>query len=317
MPVREECESRYVSTGISLLAATKSVIGHSAETFHGAVLYAMNPSTGAILLYGSNAGDLNGTPVYMQTSDKVFSWPLPVNVPIRIYCVINPPDSFLSGIDVSSLTEDILTSTVFQCSGPQQLRLLDGDGLPMTGVLDIQAGDITEDDASVSIVAKNLFAKFRFSLDLSSLGSGESITVTKLAVNKGNTFLPYFDDGFCQSNATLLKDFDYATAEQLTALSKGGESNGVDIYTLENCHGTHAGASHWWTVFNDLHGSWPEISKCTCIQLCYVITGADGTQNSYMSRIFLGGGNMEDDFDVRRNLYKSPERDHLFRNFRC
>lgn len=305
-----ETPVRYVNAGVSLNPGggeSKSVISQSAEAFNSAVLYAMNPQTGEILLYGSNAGNLNGTPVYIQTSEKTFAWPLPVNVPIRIYCIINPPASFLSGVSATGLTEGILSGAVFLCSGPEQLRLLDSDatGLPMAGVLDIQAGEITEDDASVSIPVKNLFAKYRVSIDLSSLESGESLTVTNLSVNKGNTSLPYFSEDFRQDSDALLKDFDYATREQLAALSKGGDSGGVEVYVLENCHGTRTGARHWWTVYRDLYSSWPEISKCTCIQLCYYITGADGTVNSYNSRIFLGSGNMADNFDVRRNLYKS------------
>ncbi|MCR5408831.1 MAG: hypothetical protein K6E61_07005 [Bacteroidales bacterium] len=310
-PLYEEItSSRYVNVGVSLDVegdATKSVISSSAEAFSKAVLYAMNPSTGAILLYDSGAGDLSGTPVYTVTDSKNFSWPLPENVPMKVYCVTNPPGSFLESTHASGLTKSQLEAKMFSCTGSQQLRELglSGGGLPMTGTLEIGAGDITSDNSSVSISVKNLFAKYRFSLDLSSLESGEKISVTKLSVMSGNTSVPYFGENYCQSSESLLSDFDYATPQQLSALAKGGENNGVDIYTLENCHGTHSGASHWWTVYKDLFPSWPEIAKCTSIQLCYSITSADGIVNSYTSRIFLGSGNMVDDFNVRRNLYKS------------
>ena len=306
----EIVSSRYVNVGVSLSIEendTKSVISSSAETFSRAALYAMNPSTGGILLYDSGAGDLSGTPVYIVTESKNFSWPLPENVPMIIYCVTNPPESFLESTQASGLTKSQLEAKMFRCTGPQQLQQLNqaGGGLPMTGKLEIGAGDITSDNSSVSISVKNLFAKYRISLDLSSLASGEKLSVTKLSVMSGNTSVPYFGENYCQSSVSLLSNFDYATPQQLTTLSKGGETNGVDIYTLENCHGTHSGASQWWTVYKDIFASWPDIAKCTSIQLCYSITSADGSVDSYMSRIFLGSGNMVDNFDVRRNLYKN------------
>ena len=305
LPEPQAGERRYVSVGISLDAGnTKSVIDQSAEAFRSAVLYAMNPSTGRILKYGENAGALSGTPLYLYTETNSFSWPLPAETPINIYCMINPPADFLSGTQAEGLTESALRSKLFVCSGPEALRNLSG-GLPMTGVLEVDEWQITLDDASLSIPVRNLFAKYHFSLDPSDLGSGETLTVTNLSVSRGNTSVPYFGDGYAQNDATLLKDFDYATSSQLAALSKGGPSGGTDIYVLENCHGTHSGASSWWTVYRDLCHTWPEINKCTSVLLSYNISDEEGCIKSYATRVFLGSGNMTDDFDVRRNLYKS------------
>lgn len=295
---------RYVNVGVSLEPGTKSVIDQSAENFRSAVLFAMNPSTGAILQYGSNAGSLSGTPLYLYTDSKSFSWPLPAETPIRIYCMINPPDSFILNTQAEGLTESMLQSKLFVCSGAESLRNLYG-GLPMTGTLDVDRWQITADDASLTIPVKNLFAKYHFSLDLSELGEGEKLTLTGLSVSRGNTSLPYFGDGYSQNDAALLKDFDYATPSQLEALSKGGPASGTDIYVLENCHGRRLGATSWWTVYKDLYGIWPEINRCTSILLSYNISDSQGYIKSYASRIFLGSGNMVDDFDLRRNLYKS------------
>ena len=305
LPESSAKECRYVSVGVNLdQNQVKSVIDPGAEAFQSAILYAINPSNGRIMTYGSNAGNLSGTPLYIQTESKSFSWPLPEATPIKIYCIINPPSDFMTGINPSGLTESDLTSMMFVCSGPDALRNLSG-GLPMTGVLEVDEWQITGDDASLSIPVKNIFAKYHFSLDLSELESGESLSVTKLSVSRGNTSLPYFGDGYCQRSTSLLKDFDYATQAQLATLSKGGPANGVDIYVLENCHGTHSGASSWWTVYKDLYHRWPEIGQCTGIILSYSITDGSGIINSYASHIFLGAGNMVDDFNVRRNLYKS------------
>ena len=303
-PVPPEQECLYVNVGVNLESGTKSVIGQDAEDFQSAILYAMNPDTGQILQYGSNAGSLNGTPLYFYTETKSFSWPLPTSTAMRIYCMINPPQSFISDTNPEGLTETVLKSKLFVCNGPTGLMGITG-GLPKTGIMDVDKWQITTDDASLSIPVKNLFAKYRFSLDLSDLGTGRKISVNKLSVSRGNTSLPYFEDGYKQDDEALLKDFDYATAAQLQTLSKGGQVNTVDLYVLENCHGSHSGAGSWWTVYKDLCQSWPEINKCTSILLSYSITDADGSINSYSSQIFLGSGNMVDDFDVRRNMYKN------------
>lgn len=306
----EEPTCNYIDTGVSLVSYvpdTKSVIDNSAEQFRCALLYAFDPTSGSILQYGSNAGNLSGTPVYLQTWSKTFSWPLPENKAMKIYCIVNPPDGFVDSITVDGLTETILQSKYFTCQDTEALKSLEtmDTGLPMSGIANVKKGDITSELTSLSIPIKNLFAKYRFSLDLSGLEERESFRITKLAVNAGNTRLPYFEDSFCQNDLTYLKDFDYATEDQLVTLSKGGTQNYTDIYVLENCHGTHSGAGSWWSVYRDLYSSWPEIAKCTNIQMCYSITESNGFVKSYLSRIYLGSGNMVDDFDLKRNLYKN------------
>lgn len=307
VPETDSRECRYVTVGVNLgqdEEETKSVIAQSAESFKSAVLYAMNPSSGNILTYGDNAGSLSGTPLYINTQSKSFAWPLPEATPMRIYCIINPPSEFLSGIIPTSLTERALTSKLFVCDGPDALQNL-STGLPKSGVMDVDENQITGDDASLTIPVKNLFSKYRFSLDLSDLESGEKLVVNKMSVCNGNTSLPYFTEGFGQGNSQLLKDFDYATSAQLTVLSKGGQAHGVDIYVLENCQGKRSGARSWWTVYSDLYSTWPQISSCTNILLSYTITDAQGYIHSCASRIYLGSGNMVDDFNVRRNQYQN------------
>jgi len=309
-PAQDDSLCRYVSVGMSIAQSgedSKSVITSQAEDFHGAVLYALNPSTGRILSYGSNAGELSGTPVWISTRSRYFSWPLPEKTTMKIYCLVNPPEGFEDEIVAASVTERLLKNKYFNCEGHSGLEALEssGTGMPLTGVKNVDAGEITTDDAFLSISVEHLFAKYSFSLDLSGLEEGETLSVNKLAVNNGNTRVPYFTSGYKQTDSSYLTDSDYASESQLSRLSKGGQGNSVDIYVLENCHGTHDGATSWWTVHKDLNQSWPEVSQCTFIQLSYSITGKDGDINSYMSRIYLGEGNMVSDFNVRRNLYKS------------
>ena len=312
MPPAEEVkepECKYVTVGMSIDSSgkdTKSVVTSEVEEFHKAILYALNPSTGAILNYGSNAGELSGSPVWISTQSKYFSWPLPEKTAMTVYCIVNPPNGFEDDLPASSVTMQKLENKHFTCMGHTGLKALEssGNGLPLTGIKSVDQGEITTDDAFLSVSVNHIFAKYSFSIDLSGLGEGESISVKKLAVNNGNAKVPFFASGYKQSDDSFLTDSDYASSAQLAQLSKGG-NNSVDIYVLENCHGTHEGASSWWTVYKDLNQTWPEISQCTFIQLSYSITGKDGDINSYLSRIYLGEGNMVSDFNVRRNLYKS------------
>lgn len=320
-------EYNYVTVGMKITGSgedSKSVVSSGVEEFHGAILYALNPNNGRILTYGSNAGELSGTPVWISTQSKYFSWPLPEKTAMTVYCIVNPPAGFETQTPAASVTETVLLNKFFSCEGAAGLVSLEssGSGLPLTGTRSVSAREITSDDAFMSVSVNNVFAKYSFSLDLSGLADGEKLTVNKLAVNNGNTRVPLFGSDYKQADDSYLTDCDYASAAQLDKLSKGGEANCVDIYALENCHGTHEGAESWWTVYKDLHQSWPEISQCTFIQLSYSITGQDGGINSYLSRIYLGAGNMVGDFNVRRNLYKSicikigrrtGETDPLFR----
>ncbi|MBO4341089.1 MAG: hypothetical protein J5835_06645 [Bacteroidales bacterium] len=306
--LEESC--RYVRVGMNISQGSedsKSVVTSEVEEFHSAILYALNPSSGRIITYDSNAGELSGTPVWISTSSEYFSWPLPENKAMDIYCIVNPPAGLEDDIQAARVTKQLLESHYFSCDGHIGLQALEssGSGLPLAGIKSVKAGEITTDDAFLSVNVSHLFAKYSFSLDLSGLGEGESLTVNKLAVNSGNTRVPYFITDFKQTDDSYLTDCDYASSSQLEQLSKGGEGNSVDIYVLENCHGTHSGAESWWTVYKDLHQSWPEISQCTFIQLSYSITGADGEINSYLSRVYLGAADMLGDFNVRRNLYKN------------
>ena len=309
-PIPDGGTGNYVSVGINIskdVKDSKSVVTSEVEEFHGAVLYALNPTTGSILLYGSNAGELSGTPVWTSTRSKYFSWPLPERTAMDVCCIVNPPEGFENETPARSLNRTLLNSMYFSCDGHTGLKSLEtsGSGLPLTGIKSVGSTEITSDDAYLSVNVSHVFAKYSFSLDLSGLASGEKLTVNKLAVNNGNTRVPYFGSDFKQTDASFLTDSDYASSAQLEKLSKGGESNNVDIYVLENCHGTHDGANSWWTVYKDLYPTWPEISECTFVQLSYSITGNDGSINSYLSRIYLGAGDMLGDFNVRRNLYKN------------
>lgn len=308
--VQEDVPGNYITVGMNIThdgIDSKSVVSPEVEDFHSAVLYALNPKTGRILLYGSNAGELSGTPVWISTQSKYFSWPLPEKTAMTVYCIVNPPEGFEEETPAANVSKSVLDNKYFCCEGHTGLKSLEtsGNGLPLTGIKEVGADEITSDDAYLSLSVSHVFAKFSISLDLTGLDAGEKLTVNKLAVNNGNTRAPLFGSDYKQTDASFLTDSDYASTLQLAQLSKGGDGNNVEIYVLENCHGTHTGASSWWTVYKDLHQNWPEISQCTFVQLSYSITSNNGDINSYLSRIYLGSGNMVEDFNVKRNLYKS------------
>ena len=301
---------KWINVGVNLSGtedATRSLISAEAEDFRSAILFALDPDSGNILLYDSNAGSLCNTPVYVETTEKNFSWPLPEGTAMDIYCIVNPPAGLMNSLDAASVTATSLRSLQFTCTSETALSRLgnEDEGLPMAGVTSVTKDQITEEDASLYVSVKYLFAKYRFSLDLSGLEEDESLEALKLSVMSGNTAVPYFTEGFSQSTGNCLMDFDYATDAQLAVLSKGGSGNHVDIYVIENCHGTHAGASRWWTVYQELSPTWQEIQLCTSVQLSYRITCGDGSAVTYVSRIYLGEADMVSDFNVRRNLFKN------------
>ncbi|MBO4340269.1 MAG: DUF4906 domain-containing protein [Bacteroidales bacterium] len=297
-------ETRYVNVGVVLEdSGTKSVINEAAEMFNSAILFAYDKDSGEILYYNSNAGNLSGNPIIKYTSASSFSWPLPTSTEMKIYCIINPPESLVAQSESGTLnTEQALLSCRFVCTDAEALAGLEtsSSGLPKSGSLDIGIYDFTEDNASLSIGVKNLFAKYRLTMDTGTIPEDAAFRVLKVKVFSANTSVPYFDEGFRQTSHSLLKDFDYATETELEKLSNGGEQNSIVLYTLENCQGTRSGAISWSSVREDYEGLWEDINLCTRLLVEYSLNG-----KVYVKEVFLGEGDMKTDFNVRRNLYKS------------
>ena len=294
----------YVNVGVRLTGPsdTKSVLTAEAENFHSALLLAYNPATGELLRYGANAGSLEGSPIVKTTSSSSFSWPLPMNTELRIYCIINPPQVMSSGVTNGLYNnEKQIMPSKFVCSNVSSLAALgqSSAGLPKAGVLNIGKDEFTEDNSSISIEVKNLFAKFGLTVDKTGIPESAGFKVNSVKVFAANTSVPYFSDEFRQTDALMLKDFDYATASDLQKLSRGGSQNGIVLYAIENCQGIREGARTWKSVREDL-SSWADINLCTRLLIEYELNST-----VYAKEIFLGSGDMKTDFNVRRNIYKN------------
>lgn len=301
---KAEDTATYANVGIVLKGAsqTKSVVSSDVENFHRALLLAYDPTTGDILRYAGNAGSLQGSPLIKTTTASSFSWPLPMNTELRIYCVINPSESMVSAASAGQYSKETqLKSSMFTCADAGALAALESSstGIPKTGIVDIGKDEFTEDNTSLFIEVKNMFAKFGLTVDTGGIPESAGFKMIKVKVFSANTSAPLFTEGFRQTDSSRLKDFDYATPADLQKLSKGGAQNGIVLYTLENCHGTRSGAGSWTTVRDDL-GSWDDINLCTRLLVEYELDS-----KVYAREIFLGSGDMKSDFDVRRNMYKS------------
>jgi len=295
----------YVNVGVRLVGTTesKSVVSTEVENFHKALLFAFDPSTGNILKYGSNAGTLEGKQIVKNTSASSFSWPLPMGTAMRIYCIINPPGNVISAASAGAYSQESrLSNAYFTCSNVSALSTLESSdtGLPKAGILEVTAEEFTEENSSLSISVKNLFAKFGFSVDLGSISEDAGFKILKVKVFGANTSVPYFVENYRQTSADKLKDFDYATEAEMEKLSKGGSQNDIVLYALENCQGTRSGAASWSSVREDQQSGWSDINLCTRLLVEYELDS-----KVYVKEIFLGAGDMKTDFNVKRNMYKS------------
>lgn len=287
---------------------TKSIVSSDVENFHKAILFAMNPSTKKVHTYGSNAGDLEGQPIIVETSEKTFNWALPMETRMDIYALVNYGD-----IDVSTykskgtnLTISDLEGITFSCSSANELAKLEQSsyGLPMAGITEIQATDIQTGEETISIKAKKLFARYNLYLDLSDLEASNSSVVAESAViyNMNNT-VHFFKEGDKKSGSNDVSKYDRATEDQLEVLQAGGNSNQVVFYVLENMQGDMSGATSWQTVYRDLGEE--KVKYCTYLNFNVNVVNPQGRAESRNYRIYLGKTDMKSNFDVQRNYDKT------------
>ena len=277
--------------------ATKTVLGPECEDIKRIIAFAFG-ANGIILTYGSNAGSLSGQNIVLKKTETIDTWTLPTNTAMDLYVIANPSDGQYndSGFVNSITCRDDLEAAVFSCSQSDLAGIASNDlGIPKAGTLHVVSGDISTDDCSLIIPLKNLFAKYSLSFDLSQIPQGSKVEPKCVKLYNSNTRLPYFAEDYCQSNSAYLKEFDYATAEDLSKLAKG---KAVTIYAMENCHGLKTGANSWKTVATDISG-WSELPYCTKM---LVDADVDGVTKSFV--IYLGAGDMKTDFNVRRNIFK-------------
>lgn len=292
-------------------SGTRSLISVDAERFRDAYLFAFDAATGKVLTYPEHAGDLEGTgPVAIYTTEKSFNWALPVGTAMDIWAVVNPGSgeiaSFLEtcakdpGITESDLYGEKL---LFRCESGTRLKALDSSetGIPMSGRMD---GVVLQSESdALSVRVRRLFAKYNIHFDTSGYDrEGFTVKSTYLMASKSNTEVPFFwDGGYSQTDYSKLATVDRSTEADLEALDEGGQ---VTLYFLENCQGDKQGASSWSTVYSDLG---PDAVKlCSYMEVgVNVSRSSDGTDASFVHRIYLGKTDMTTNFDVERNLFKT------------
>ena len=308
-PIGEQPEAlppqvEYVNVGLKLVgssggehAGTKSVLGTGCEDIKRIIAFAFG-SDGNILKYGANAGSLSGQNIVLKKTEAIDTWTLPTGTAMELCVIANPTDvQYDDPSFVNTITcRDDLDAAVYSCTKAELAGIAANDlGIPKAGTLAVASGDISTDDCSLIIPLKNLFAKYSLSFDLSQIPQGCKVEPRCLKLYNSNTRLPYFTEDYCQSSSTYLKEFDYATADDLSKLAKG---KAVTVYAMENCHGLKTGAGSWKTISADLAG-WSHLPYCTKM---LVDVDIDGVTQSYV--VYLGAGDMKTDFNVRRNIYK-------------
>ena len=294
----------YVDVGLSFSGAsnedgadTKTVLNTACEDIKRIIAFAFG-SDGNLLTYGSNAGSLAGQSIILKKTGTIDTWTLPTGTAMELCVIANPTDGQYNNAGfVNSITcRDDLDAVAYSCTKTDLAAIATNDrGIPKAGTLSVESGDITTDDCALSIPLKNLFAKYSLSFDLSQIPQGCKVEPKCVKLYNSNTRLPYFAEDFCQSSTTYLKEFDYATADDLQKLAKG---KAITVYAMENCHGLKTGAKSWKTVALDLQ-NWSELPYCTKM---LVDVDVDGVTKSYV--VYLGSGDMKTDFNVRRNVYK-------------
>ena len=275
---------------------TKSLISIDAERLQKAALFAFRASDGKIIVNG-------GSPVVKETTSKNFSWSLPLNLSMDIYVIANYGDLDLSAyLSSTTLTESDLEALTFSCSNGTELRQLDteGYGLPMAGIKSDVV--LTSGNTGLNLKVKKLFARYDFYFDAKDFfDAGYTVHALYVSGCKSNTVVPYFLEGYKQTDLSKLNLVDLGTAEDIAELDYASKTHAITLYFLENCQGDKSGAEHWY----DVAGSGMSgLNLCSYIDLGIKVTDADGNDSNFFYWIYLGD-DCTTNFDVRRNEYRT------------
>ena len=306
-----EDQTRYSTVSLSLGreaegedSATRSLDSMEVEGFRKALCFAMDPSTGKVLVYGAGAGSLSGQPVIKSTESSLFDWALPEGKTMDIYTLVNYGSIDPASLSRPGLTRAELEALTFSSSGPAALQQLgaSGDGLPMAGIS--KGVSIRGSSTRLTLKVKYLYAKYQLYFDTASLISqGYGIEAVAAVVENANTEVPYFQEGFRQSDSAKLTACDRATVEDLSEVQQGGTAHKITLYMLENCQGNLSGASSWTTVRRELGED--RLKRCTYLSLLVKLVRPDGLFEERCYDIYLGKTDMKSNFDVVRNYSKT------------
>ena len=296
-------EDVFVSVGVSLSrddpedGGTRSQLSVSgAERIYKAALFAFDHASGAVIQDG-------GRPCVRYADETSFSWALPAGRPLDIYAVVNYGSLDLApyASDPSLTEASLIDGLVFSCPSGTDFSRLDenGYGIPMAGV--VEGRVLSGDETVLTVPVKKLFARYDLYLDKDFYaGSGLTVTAAYIRSVLSNTEVPFFREGFAQTDPSKLREMDYATENDLLRFAGGGPGNGVTIYLPENCQGDKTPAAAWYSV-ETVPGN--DLSLCSCLRIR--VEAADDFNNIRVMdyRVYPGAdlGGPQANFDVRRN----------------
>lgn len=279
-------------TGEESTNATKSLLTVDEDDVKSINLYAFDPETGDILLYGGNAGpSLEGTPVkaYISGAIRSFEWSLPINQPLDIYAVCNINEISTTPGNVDELMSlDEMNYTIGDISD------LNENGIPMTGIV-----ESFNDDGSgniITIPVRRIVAKY--TLAIKEIFSGFEVLDVRICNVNSRTTL-FGENEAATSASSLIAKGDWAGQDDLNDLNQG---NQVAFYMLENMQTTanrvSANVSKWY----DVHEHFNLKNKgqyCTHLEI-YCTNGAE----TRTTRLYLGK-DCTTNFDIVRNTVKN------------
>ena len=296
-------EGAFVSVGVSLSGEdaedgrTRSLLSvDGAERIYKAALFAFDHATGTVIQDG-------GHPCVRFADETSFSWALPAGRPLDIYAVVN-----YGTLDLTPYASDpalteaaLIDGLVFSCpSGTDYSRLDEsGYGIPMAGV--VEGRVLSAGETVLTVPVRKLFARYDLYLD-KDFYAGSGLTVKAACIRSvlSNTEVPFFREGFAQTDPSKLREMDYATESDLLRFAGGGPENWVTIYLPENCQGDKTPAANWYSV-ETVPGN--DLSLCSRLRIC--IEAADAFNNLRLMdyRVYPGMdlGGCQANFDVRRN----------------
>ena len=268
-----------------------------AERFCKAVLFAFDHQSGRIILEG-------GVPCVKYIESTDFSWTLPLNTSMDILTVVNYGDLDLSGYGArTDLTRERLREDlVFRCT-PASFLHLDGSGygIPMAGILSGISLSSGRDPLTVRV--KKLFARYDFYLDLAGLPAGCQFKCAEIRAIRSNTEVPFFQEGFRQTDPSRLTGLDSATQADCYRISAGGAGQTVTLYLPENCQGSKTPSRSWseWGVLGA--GGWSGLALCTYVDFDVEMVDERHCTSTKSYRLYPGTdlGPAQSNFDVIRN----------------
>lgn len=271
-------------------AETKSLISIDAEDFHSAALFAFYTNNGSQVCQSIIA------------PSKSFSWDLPNNREMDIYCLYNyEPMDISSYLNKSSLSKSTLEGLTFTCTGTQsELRSIsDTYGLPKAGITHVAANA----GSTISVKVLNLFAKYTLKFDYSQIPSHLKATINVEAANiyNMNQTCHWFGSNEKNTVNNLSKVYDRATSEDLVSLSNGSQAT---FYVLENCQGESIGTNvHWSEVASTKYSS---LSYATFISIPVRYTGENNYSEQLTYSLYLSDDpSTGSNFNITRNTWKT------------